>query len=394
VGKRSKPIRVADAPRVAILIDTSTGWGRRIALGVCNYSKKHGPWHLSIREHGQSERLRVPRDWAGDGVIARISDPQIAAHVSKLRVPVVNISSIHLSEWSFPTVTTDMTAAATLAVEYFVGRGFRHFAYSGAEQYAYVRNHREAYQRALADREMSLIVDRRHATSRPLDSNPRLQAGVTRWLRELAKPVAIFTWSLQRGLEILDACRAGGLVVPHEVAVLAGDYDEVLCEASSPSLSGLVPPSEQIGYEAAALLAGLLEGKPVPKQPILFPPTGIVDNASTDTMAVDDGDLAAVMKFIERRAFDPIQVPDILAAVPVARRTLERKFQQAFGRSAVEEIRHRRINRAKRLLADTDMRLSAIAEQCGFCSYTYLSHVFRKSTGVSPSAYRTRARGR
>jgi AraC-like DNA-binding protein len=60
----------------------------------------------------------------------------------------------------------------------------------------------------------------------------------------------------------------------------------------------------------------------------------------------------------------------------------------------VDEIRHRRINRAKRLLADTDMRLSAIAESCGFCSYTYRSHVFRKSVGVSPSAYRTRARGR
>ncbi|MGB7160938.1 MAG: DNA-binding transcriptional regulator [Tepidisphaeraceae bacterium] len=393
MGERSNAIK-GDGPRVAILIDTSTGWGRRIATGICNYGKKHGPWHLSIRERGQSERLRAPRGWSGDGVIARVSDPLIAAHVARLGVPIVNISSIHLAGWTFPTVTTDMNAAATLAAEYFAGRGFRQFAYSGAEQYSFVRNHREAFQRALAARGLELAVDRRHATSRPLDSNPKLQAGLTRWLRELPKPVAIFTWSLQRGLEILDACRAGGLVVPHEVAVLAGDYDEVLCEASSPSLSGIVPPSEQIGYEAAALMDSIFAGTAPPKEPILFPPTGIVDNASTDTLAVNDPDLVEVMKFIERRAFDPIGVPDILRAVPVARRTLERKFQQVFGRSAVDEIRHRRINRAKRLLADTDMRLNAIAESCGFCSYTYLSHVFRKSVGVSPSAYRTRARGR
>ena len=42
------------------------------------------------------------------------------------------------------------------------------------------------------------------------------------------------------------------------VAVLGGDYDELLCDASTPPLSGLVVASEQVGHEAARLLERLI----------------------------------------------------------------------------------------------------------------------------------------
>jgi AraC-like DNA-binding protein len=38
----------AAAPRVAILVDTSTTWGRNILAGVIAYTRTHGRWHLAF----------------------------------------------------------------------------------------------------------------------------------------------------------------------------------------------------------------------------------------------------------------------------------------------------------------------------------------------------------
>jgi len=35
-------------------------------------------------------------------------------------------------------------------------------------------------------------------------------------------------------------------------------------------------------------------------------------------------------------------------------------------------------------------RIKSIAEACGFCNVAYLSNVFRRETGLSPRAWRTR----
>ena len=47
-----------DRPRVALLIETSTSWGRRIIQGVGNYVQKFGPWHFFVDARGLQERLR------------------------------------------------------------------------------------------------------------------------------------------------------------------------------------------------------------------------------------------------------------------------------------------------------------------------------------------------
>jgi AraC family transcriptional activator FtrA len=51
-------------------------------------------------------------------------------------------------------------------------------------------------------------------------------------------------------------------------------------------------------------------------------------------------------------------------------------------------IRHERVERAKKLLATTDLPVSLIAERCGFQSNERLTVNFREVVGVPPSAYR------
>jgi AraC-like DNA-binding protein len=51
-----------------------------------------------------------------------------------------------------------------------------------------------------------------------------------------------------------------------------------------------------------------------------------------------------------------------------------------------------RIERAKHLLAESEVSIAVVAELAGFNDASYLSVAFRRETGESPYAYRTRHR--
>ena len=116
-------------PRVAVLVDTSSSWGRRIIRGIDNYTLKHGPWQLFLEARGMEDHFSTPPGWEGDGIIARIGNARMADEIAALEVPVVNVSGIVLPKDPFPRVTSDLSATGKLALEHFLDRGFRHFAY-------------------------------------------------------------------------------------------------------------------------------------------------------------------------------------------------------------------------------------------------------------------------
>jgi len=379
---------------VAVLVDTATGWGRRLIRGVIRYSEEHGPWHLTVRPMGQRDYIALPRGWRGDGVIARVGSPRMVRELTPIGEAVVNISSIELPDNPFPCVTTDYHASATMAFEHFYDRGFRQFAYSGFDRFSYGRRHREAFREAVHAAGYRCHVHKPRRKPAGANRQDHLEADMIAWLRSLPTPVGVFSWGAYRGRDILEACREAEIAVPYEVAVLGGDYDDVLCEAATPSLSGMLVASEQIGYRAAKLCERLMRGGKPPKKHVLISPAGIVEKRSSDTLAISDPDVVEVMRFIRENAFRPIQMADILQAVPTSRRSIERKFTNQLGRTPSEEIRHLRMAKAKRLLAETNLSMPAVAEACGYGTYNYLTRVFKEEFGVSPSEFRMRTQGR
>ena len=73
------------------------------------------------------------------------------------------------------------------------------------------------------------------------------------------------------------------------------------------------------------------------------------------------------------------------------RYVLLRLFKQAFGRTPHQFLTHRRIERAKHLLARTERPVTEICLDVGFESLGSFSHLFRRETGASPTAYRRQA---
>jgi LacI family transcriptional regulator len=158
-------------------------------------------------------------------------------------------------------------------------------------------------------------------------------------------------------------------------------------------LSSVIVPAERIGYEAAALLERMLSGERPPAEPILLPPPGVVTRRSTEVLAIDDPHVTAAVRFIREHAHLSVQVADVFDQVPVGRRWLERAFRKVLGRGIWAEIRRVHLERAKRLLTETDLSIEALAVQSGFSDFRHLAVVFRKELGLSPTAYRRQVRG-
>jgi two-component system response regulator YesN len=65
-------------------------------------------------------------------------------------------------------------------------------------------------------------------------------------------------------------------------------------------------------------------------------------------------------------------------------------FAQSTGTSFINYLTAMRVNRAKELLENSDMKLSAIAMDIGYNEPNYFSHVFKKILGITPKEYRNK----
>ena len=376
--------------RVAVLVDTSTMWGRDLIAGVQRYSREVGGWQLFVEPRGIEQRRRwLPAGWKGDGVIARVGFPELATQLRALRLPVVNVSGIELAGVNFPRVMADQDAAAKMAAEHLLERGFRDFAYFIIEGVSYVEAHYRAFARALAKAGCSCSV---FEAPPNLGAEPDWNLDIGRlgkWLSNLPKPLAVFAWNASSARELLYACEAAGLSVPMEVAVLSGSDDDLLCEISTVPISAVRQAAEEIGYGAARALDRMMrkrEAKPPPNSRIS--PLGVSVRQSTDTLAMRDAVVVKALRFVQSEFASPITVDEVARHSGICRRSLEMRFRAALGFSPASEIRRMRIKRAIELLRLSNLPVGEVAARSGFQSAEYMSACFRKHLGTSPSSYR------
>ncbi len=191
---------------------------------------------------------------------------------------------------------------------------------------------------------------------------------------------------------VLEACRTIGARVPDDVAVIGVDNDETICDLTNPPLSSVEQGARRMGYEAAALLDKLMSRKKPSQLRFVVEPEGVVVRRSTDTLAIEDPDMASVVRFIRDHACDGISVYDVVRQVAISRSTLENRFKSVMGRTVHAEIERVRLERAKELIAQTVLPLKQVAAQAGFRYVQYMTKLFRMRLGQTPAEFRNRTR--
>jgi len=111
-----------------------------------------------------------------------------------------------------------------------------------------------------------------------------------------------------------------------------------------------------------------------------------------DVATVDDRLVADALRLIWDQSQRTLTVGALARQLPTTRRSLERRFHDALGHTIHEEITRCRLERAKRLLAKTDLSVKEVAAAAGFSSTDNMGRTFQRLEGVSPREHRRQLR--
>ena len=186
-----KPVR-----NVAILMNTATSWSRSLIKGILNYTNDRERWNIYLKPQQNMDRIELPKNWKGDGIIARVYSERIASGLNELNLPVVNVSRIPVKNAHFPRVVNDNDAHILMVIETLRSRGFRRFAFAGDMQLYHEAEHYNTFEALLEQQ----------GYEKPYLYSEHDSGDLEDWLRQLPKPIAIHCWSALMGHEVINAC--------------------------------------------------------------------------------------------------------------------------------------------------------------------------------------------
>ncbi|MFI4875446.1 MAG: substrate-binding domain-containing protein [Blastopirellula sp. JB062] len=380
-------------PRVALFVETSRAYGRGVLKGIWQHVQEHDRWSILFRPRGLEEPTPSwMASWRGDGIIAHVTNRQVAAVLKKSSAPCVDVLG-DMEGMGFPIVRTDHQRIAQMAFDHLTNLGLRSLAICGLRK----GDRPQLDERCLTFQALAEKANYRVHTFQPRGGGAfgpswgKEQKQMVRWIRSLQKPVGVFACNDTRGREVLDACETAEISVPEEVAVIGVGNDDLLCELSDQRLTSVDVNPVRVGYQAAELLCQMMAGRQVRRCHDVGP-RRVIERQSTDMYAVEDPQVARAVKFIRLRACEAIDVGDVADEVARGRRVLERRFREMLGRSIKSEIVRVRLSRAKELLLETALSATAISYRCGFSSPAYFMDHFHKKVGLTANDFRNSAR--
>ena len=104
--------------------------------------------------------------------------------------------------------------------------------------------------------------------------------------------------------------------------------------------------------------------------------------------------VASAKQFVQSHAEEPIKLERVVQHVNVSRFYFCKLFKKATGLNFTDYLSRIRIERARNLLLNPDLRVSEIAFEVGFQSLTHFNRVFKHTVGQSPTQYREQLTGR
>ena len=380
-------------PKVILLIERSRSFGQGLLCGINQYSNLHGPWLFYMEPEFYRQAKKNPKKWFkglnADGVMAHTWDPDLIETLINLDIPAVIHGPMEKPIRRAYPLLTDEAGTGRMAVEYFIERGFRNFAYCGFD-IIWSQQKGDGFKQRLAEAGFQAYIYHQPA-AKNLRKSAKEQIIIANWLTPLPKPLALMACNDDRAVDVLAACKIANFKVPEDVAILGVDNDKLLCNFSYPKLSSIVLGTERAGYAAAKVLDKVMKGGKISKneREVAILPLNVVTRQSTDTVAIEDKVVAEAISFIRGNPRKLIQVGDVAQAVDLSRRALEQHFRRALNRSIHEEIKYARVNQMADMLIGTNLSVSQITKLLGYTYATsYIYRYFKQLKGMSPIDYR------
>ena len=380
-------------PHVAVIVAITNAYGRDVIRGITQYIHTYGPWRIHCDY--EFSRWHFPPwldKWRGDGIISRLSCPEIAIYAKKRGIPVIDLNEQNTT-LGLPFIYNDQFCIGRMAAEHLLECGFEHFAYIGQRGLLWSDQRLEGFSDLIhkvgheVHEFVGTPVDEKSGTYRTSVWEMETKQ-ICRWLQSLPRPTGIFACNSFRGLQLQELCHSANIAVPETMAIITGDNEEVACELAVPSLTAVCFNGRGIGYLAASLLDKAMSGEDISETALSIPPTEILVRNSTFITAPADNTLGQALEFIRENARFNITVQDVANHIGVSLRKIHLLFKQKLHSSVHDRIIACKIETATKLLRGSDLSLTEIAYRSGFNHVQRMSDVFLEKQGMRPGEYR------
>ena len=350
---------------------------------LLRYARDCGHWEFVFSGAANVKTFRFLRELDCDGAIVRIISPEMREEALRVGFPMVNISN-WLEDAGVSAVRTDEDASGRICAEHLLARGFCRFGIVRMWGGWFAKARSDGFLKAIeaAGYGGNTSLFEVHASS--LVVNRKEMERFRAWVLTLRPPAALFLTDDETAPLFVGACRAAGLRIPHDVAVIVAYWRQssVDCE---PSLSHVDVAHDLLMFEAARRLDRLMKGDTRGSRSIRVPPRGVVAMRSTDTLAVDDPMAARAVEFIREHSGENINVKVIAERLSFRRRTLEEHFIRAMGLSIHQFLIQQRIAHAHDLLqGESTLSLREIASRCGFYDARHMKRILKRDGASGP----------
>ncbi len=344
----------------------------RLHRGIVDYARAH-QWHLEVSTPYFLKESA--RNWKGDAVITDMKEylPQFRKHGIRIAVPAET-----LMEYADCTVCPDDRRIGTIAAEYFLYKGFTQFALCTGTTRG------KAFRERIERSGYPVITIQ---SSYPHSKATALRQR-TAHLAALPRPCAVFCendWDSARTVnQALDA----GIRIPEELSVLGVGNDDLLCNSTSIPLSSVETRLYERGLRLAEALDRILDGAAPGTVQYLEPSSNVIERESTGFYAVEHPVLREMIQWLTARAAMPVQISELAEQFHLSVSAVYRIFMSHLGISPKKLLLNTRIDIARRLLLNTDDKISTIAEDAGFPTAASFFETFHKLHSCTPQAWR------
>jgi len=365
---------------------------RQMLGGILKYAHDNRASHWTTQLELMGTSRRKPSELKKgrfDGIIAAVVNPSDRRNYLSAGVPIV-LYEPTLAKWDRSrrpdrsvTFFNDHAAEGRTAAEYFIQRGYRHFAYVGTPgPIAWSEARRRGFVSTLSGKGFGCKVYHPPQAGGRMDPT-REAACLSRWLAKLPRGTALFAVHDERAQQIASLANLAGIPVPEHIAILGVDDDELLCTTASPTLSSIPVNATETGYRFAKALDDLLHG--VRHNPVVRTcHTRVITRQSTDISIIEDPNAARAVAYMRQHLGDSVGGRQIADAARCSLRTLQMHMLSSLGRTLKDEFAFLRRTEAVSLLANTSMGVDQIARACGFCGASHLGLHLKRHLGVRP----------
>jgi len=374
--------------KVFVHLDSSRGYSRDLLRGIYSYNNSVSHWDIIfepayfLKNDRRRNDLSIIRQVKPDGCILEFAEN--VSDLIKMDIPIVQVTSVNHVK-NMPYVKGNYASDARIAAEYFLRKGFKTLAFFGIQGLEWSEergdNFQQLVQAAGADFYQYLLKgNEADVLSHNFDE-------LARWLKHLPKPAGILCCNDDFGQILINSCSTANIKVPHEIAVLGIDNDELLCNITYPNLSSIARNHIKTAYTICMRLNRMMDGLGDTEGIISTEALEVIERTSTDTVAAQDPEVSKAAIFISSNLHKPLNAVAIAEHTGLSIKILNKRFKAASGHSVAQEIQLRKLARFKQLLS-ANLSVKQIALELGFADISHISRWFANLEGITPMEWK------